>query len=59
MPRTEMQRISTLELLDEVEELDLVLDHYIIAWGVKVGGSSGSTAEEWTLPLQPPMPIGD
>lgn len=22
-------------MLDEVEELELVLDHYVIAWGVK------------------------
>lgn len=29
-------RISKLEFLDEVEELELVLDHYCVAWGVKV-----------------------
>ncbi|KAI0250921.1 leucine carboxyl methyltransferase [Lactifluus subvellereus] len=31
----ELQRLSRLELLDEVEELELVLDHYAISWGVK------------------------
>lgn len=28
-------RISELEMLDEVEELDLVLAHYAISWGTK------------------------
>ncbi|KIR54161.1 leucine carboxyl methyltransferase 1 [Cryptococcus gattii Ru294] len=31
----ELQRISKLEILDEIEELRLVLDHYVIAWGTK------------------------
>ncbi|WWC69145.1 uncharacterized protein I206_103081 [Kwoniella pini CBS 10737] len=31
----ELQRISKLEILDEIEELKLVLEHYVIAWGVK------------------------
>ena len=31
----ELKRLSQLELLDEVEELELVLDHYAISWGVK------------------------
>ncbi|KAI0002228.1 S-adenosyl-L-methionine-dependent methyltransferase [Russula compacta] len=34
--RRELRRLSRLELLDEVEELELVLDHYAISWGVKV-----------------------
>jgi [phosphatase 2A protein]-leucine-carboxy methyltransferase len=29
-------RTSKLEMLDEVEELNLVLQHYAITWGVKV-----------------------
>ena len=29
-------RISQLEMLDEVEELDLVLEHYAVTWGVKL-----------------------
>ncbi|KAH9955046.1 S-adenosyl-L-methionine-dependent methyltransferase [Russula dissimulans] len=28
----ELQRLSQLELLDEVEELELMLDHYAISW---------------------------
>lgn len=31
----ERQRLSQLEMLDEVEELELVLDHYAISWGVR------------------------
>jgi len=29
-----MDRVSQLELLDEVEELELVLSHYAVSWGV-------------------------
>ncbi|WVW82772.1 hypothetical protein I302_104783 [Kwoniella bestiolae CBS 10118] len=31
----ELQRISKIEILDEIEELKLVLEHYVIAWGIK------------------------
>ena len=31
----ERQRLSQLEMLDEVEELELVLDHYAISWGIR------------------------
>lgn len=31
----ELQRISKLEHLDEIEELRLVLSHYCVAWGTK------------------------
>jgi [phosphatase 2A protein]-leucine-carboxy methyltransferase len=31
----ELKRIAQLEMLDEVEELELVLDHYAISWGVR------------------------
>ncbi|KAI9441619.1 leucine carboxyl methyltransferase [Lactarius indigo] len=31
----ELQRLSRLEMLDEVEELELVLDHYAISWGIR------------------------
>ncbi|GLB37712.1 putative leucine carboxyl methyltransferase [Lyophyllum shimeji] len=30
----ELGRLSTLEMLDEVEELDLVLEHYAVTWGL-------------------------
>jgi len=32
----DLQRVSKLEMLDEVEELNLVLQHYAITWGVKI-----------------------
>ena len=33
-------------MLDEIEELDLVLEHYVVAWGSK--GLSGE-GEAWGL----------
>ncbi|WVR05428.1 hypothetical protein IAU60_002443 [Kwoniella sp. DSM 27419] len=35
IPSEELRRISKLEFLDEIEELKLVLEHYVIAWGTK------------------------
>ncbi|KIL68744.1 hypothetical protein M378DRAFT_196171 [Amanita muscaria Koide BX008] len=43
----ELERVSQLELLDEVEELDLVLDHYAISWGLVPGQDNGW--KEWGL----------
>ncbi|KAJ3572114.1 hypothetical protein NP233_g3295 [Leucocoprinus birnbaumii] len=34
----ELARISRLEFLDETEELDLVLAHYAISWGILIPG---------------------
>ena len=31
-------RVSGLEMLDELEELDLVLGHYAVTWGVLAPG---------------------
>ena len=48
----ELQRLSQLEMLDEVEELELVLDHYAISWGVKFPEGSareGGAGEAWGL----------
>jgi [phosphatase 2A protein]-leucine-carboxy methyltransferase len=46
----ELQRLSRLELLDEVEELELVLDHYAISWGVKFPDSwSYEGSDAWGL----------
>jgi [phosphatase 2A protein]-leucine-carboxy methyltransferase len=41
-----MDRVSRLEMLDEVEELDLVLGHYAVSWGTLL-----ATAEwgDWGL----------
>ena len=45
--------ISLLEMLDEVEELDLVLAHYAVTWGLKFPRdqqlSSPSKWIEWGL----------
>ena len=30
----EVEKVWQLELLDEVEELELVLSHYAVSWGV-------------------------
>ena len=49
----ELQRLSQLEMLDEVEELELVLDHYAISWGVKFpegwAREGGAGAGAWGL----------
>lgn len=42
-------RISQLELLDEMEELELVLAHYAITWGVKVSGARTVDWGTWAL----------
>ncbi|EKM53390.1 uncharacterized protein PHACADRAFT_163699 [Phanerochaete carnosa HHB-10118-sp] len=34
--KSELERISRLEMLDEIEELELVLQHYAITWGVRL-----------------------
>jgi len=43
-------RIARLEMLDEIEELELVLQHYMIGWGVKATEDSPFAA--WNLPSQ-------
>nr|GAT48584.1 predicted protein [Mycena chlorophos] len=35
IPTSELERIAHLELVDEIEELELVLDHYAITWGIR------------------------
>lgn len=43
-------RISQLEMLDEIEELDLILDHYAVTWGLNLPiGSNGSGWSEWRI----------
>lgn len=45
-----LDRISKLEFLDEIEELDLVLAHYAISWGLFLEKSdSGTTWGTWGL----------
>ncbi|KAG8934850.1 carboxy methyl transferase for protein phosphatase 2A [Tulasnella sp. 417] len=43
-PDVELERLSRLELLDEIEELDLVLGHYVVTWG-----STNVTPDIWKL----------
>ncbi|ESK97369.1 leucine carboxyl methyltransferase [Moniliophthora roreri MCA 2997] len=45
----ELERISKLEFLDEVEELDLVLDHYAITWGVLLPSPDSLSWRNWGL----------
>ncbi|EFI28212.1 leucine carboxyl methyltransferase [Coprinopsis cinerea okayama7 len=46
---TELERIAKLEFLDETEELDLVLDHYAISWGLLISSEDKSTWGSWGL----------
>ncbi|KAF7291501.1 Leucine carboxyl methyltransferase 1 [Mycena kentingensis (nom. inval.)] len=46
---SELERISHLELVDEVEELDLVLDHYAITWGLCTPAHLGPSWSNWGL----------
>ncbi|KIJ65957.1 hypothetical protein HYDPIDRAFT_174736 [Hydnomerulius pinastri MD-312] len=47
---SELERISSLEMLDEVEELNLVLEHYAITWGVKESTTSeGRSWRQWGI----------
>lgn len=38
IPEDEKERVGQLEMLDELEELELLLKHYCIAWGWRDGG---------------------
>lgn len=43
----EKERVAGLEFLDELEELDLLLKHYCVAWGWR-DGESDVFSEAWT-----------
>ncbi|KAF8584278.1 S-adenosyl-L-methionine-dependent methyltransferase [Ramaria rubella] len=45
----ELSRIAALELLDEIEELELVLDHYVISWAIKESPAGEITLKTWGL----------
>ncbi|KAL1756640.1 S-adenosyl-L-methionine-dependent methyltransferase [Schizophyllum commune] len=45
----ELERISHLEMLDEIEELELVLAHYAITWGVRTPGPPSPAWAGWGL----------
>ncbi|KIM40334.1 hypothetical protein M413DRAFT_73872 [Hebeloma cylindrosporum] len=53
IPSEELERTSKLEFLDETEELDLVLAHYAISWGLLLGNSDmNATWGQWGLKQQ-------
>ena len=43
----EKRRVSALEMLDEVEELNLLAKHYCIAWGWREGSRRGEDRGIW------------
>ncbi|KAI0653530.1 leucine carboxyl methyltransferase [Cubamyces menziesii] len=45
--QAELERISQLEMLDEIEELELVLAHYAITWGVKLPSNADGLKAQW------------
>ncbi|PPQ68029.1 hypothetical protein CVT25_014490 [Psilocybe cyanescens] len=48
--KEELERVSKVEFLDETEELDLVLAHYAISWGLFLGSSDlGLNWGHWGL----------
>ncbi|KAF2274847.1 leucine carboxyl methyltransferase [Westerdykella ornata] len=46
IPEEEKERVAGLEFLDEMEELDLLLKHYCVAWGWRDDGQ-GVFSEAW------------
>ncbi|KAJ7911593.1 S-adenosyl-L-methionine-dependent methyltransferase [Mycena leptocephala] len=56
----ELERISRLELVDEIEELDLVLEHYAITWGLFVP-KSAAVADwgQWGLSAKVAAPVDE
>ncbi|KAI1791222.1 leucine carboxyl methyltransferase [Ganoderma leucocontextum] len=45
---SELERIFRLEMLDEIEELELVLAHYAITWGVKLPPGGAASTVNWS-----------
>ncbi|KAF2739469.1 leucine carboxyl methyltransferase 1 [Polyplosphaeria fusca] len=43
----EKDRVAGLEMLDELEELEMLLSHYCIAWGWRDGGAAGVFTMAW------------
>ncbi|KAG8893020.1 carboxy methyl transferase for protein phosphatase 2A [Tulasnella sp. 403] len=44
-----LERVSTAESLDEVEELELVLEHYAICWGSRAEGAMEAAYTPWAI----------
>ncbi|GAA5930745.1 hypothetical protein JCM3775_003855 [Rhodotorula graminis] len=45
LPREELERVNALERIDEVEELNLVLEHYAVSWANLVPADDDEGAE--------------
>ncbi|BGP57235.1 hypothetical protein JCM8202_005328 [Rhodotorula sphaerocarpa] len=47
IPRDELQRVAKIEQIDEVEELNLVLEHYAVSWAnvAPIAGANGPEGE--------------
>jgi [phosphatase 2A protein]-leucine-carboxy methyltransferase len=52
VPEEEKERVGSLEMLDEMEELNLLLKHYCVAWGWRDGGEDGVFSRAWTNVLE-------
>ncbi|KAE8250992.1 hypothetical protein A4X13_0g4217 [Tilletia indica] len=46
LPSSEKARISRLEMLDEVEELEMLMDHYCISWGALESVEEGASSSD-------------
>ncbi|KAE8210562.1 hypothetical protein CF327_g5571 [Tilletia walkeri] len=46
LPSSEKARISRLEMLDEVEELEMLMDHYCISWGALESAEEGPSSSD-------------
>ncbi|KAF8198391.1 leucine carboxyl methyltransferase [Mycena galopus ATCC 62051] len=59
IPPAELERISQLELVDEIEELDLVLEHYAITWGLFSRHPVAAEWEQWGLRVKAKAPVDE
>lgn len=59
-PPNLLSRIAQLELVDEIEELDLVLEHYAITWGLFIPPSASATLwSQWGLSIKAAAPVDE
>ncbi|CAJ2514199.1 Uu.00g023180.m01.CDS01 [Anthostomella pinea] len=56
VPREEKERVDSLEGLDEVEEWNLLADHYLVGWGWR-GGGTGRMGKGSTVILKLSMSL--
>lgn len=48
--RSEFERIRSLEAIDEIEELELVLAHYAVSWAIRNGTPGEHLSDSFFLP---------